>query len=350
MNNEQKPDIWRLQMQFDTNGLVEALNNDDPAMRRRAAAALRALGAEQALLPLRQRLQVEADPATRAALLAALETLEGDNDPTEVVLLPAEDARTEKLAALVTTFKDADVPLDARCQAAADMAALGRHEATEPLVLIFKDPSQHDALRLAAAEALLVLDAAPMEVALLGALRSAEWRTRRKGAAILGQMQQRWAVGPLRDALKDSNDVVRRTALAALRAINTPSAQEAIRNYRATGALKLRSKPQDDSSPEKNRTRLTGPGTMRDEDTHVLQRPPRGRAARPNEPLQWPQRDDPRRKMPTKPLDPNRTSTSEHPVVTSGTDPAADRAKPPAEADTPPADGGQPSEQNDSSR
>jgi HEAT repeat protein len=45
------PDIWRLQAQADIRGLIEAVKHASPDVRRRAVAALRALGARRAIPP-----------------------------------------------------------------------------------------------------------------------------------------------------------------------------------------------------------------------------------------------------------------------------------------------------------
>jgi HEAT repeat protein len=73
------------------------------------------------------------------------------------------------------------------------------------------------------------MDSAPVEVSLLGALRSDRWRVRRNAAAILGQLAASWAVKPLAALLTgDDNEVVRKTAHAALRRIDTAEARAAL--------------------------------------------------------------------------------------------------------------------------
>jgi HEAT repeat protein len=120
-------------------------------------------------------------------------------------------------------------------QAANRLADLKERRAVEPLVIAFNNAALPDAIRLTVAEALLRLESAPVEVALLGALRSDRWRVRRNAAAILGQLSASWAVVPLiRILTGDEHEVVRKTAYAALRRINTPDAQSALAAVRST--------------------------------------------------------------------------------------------------------------------
>lgn len=226
-----KPDIWRLQAQLNTQGLVEALSNHDAGIRRRAAAALRALGAVKAIPALRAVLQHEQEEETRAHILAALEALEQEqerqNNPaaTDTSEQPAVETELQRL---IRQLKS-DNP-DQVIEAATALGQLKNKEAVAPLVLLFNDHELSIKVRLVVAEALLHLESAPVEVALLGALRSPEWRIRRNGIAILGQLKADWAVEPLANALADPHDIVRRTAYAALKHINTPDALKALAN------------------------------------------------------------------------------------------------------------------------
>lgn len=226
-----KPDIWRLQAQLNTQGLVEALSNRDAGIRRRAAAALRALGAVKAIPALRAILQQEQEEETRAHILAALEALEQEqerqNNPaaTDTSEQPAVETELQRL---IRQLKS-DNP-DKVIEAASALGQMKNKEAVAPLVLLFNDHELSIKVRLVVAEALLNLESAPVEVALLGALRSPEWRIRRNGIAILGQLKADWAVEPLANALADPHDVVRRTAYAALKHINTPDALKALAN------------------------------------------------------------------------------------------------------------------------
>jgi len=122
---------------------------------------------------------------------------------------------------------------------------------------------------------LLKLESAPVEVALLGALRSSEWQVRRNSAAILGQLRAGWAVEPLAKAMFDGNEIVRKTAYAALKRINTPQAQRAIQLVRERYAQKAKqaaeAKPKEDG----------------------------------NTPIVWPHKKTDVHSMQTKPLDPD---------------------------------------------
>lgn len=223
-----RPDIWRLQAKSDTQGLISALSDDDATIRKRAAAALRALGSTEAIPHLRSLLAVERNPETREAIVSALAVLEPDHETAEIELM--DDDRDSLLNHLIATLSDSDP--EQVVSAARVLGEIKNKRAAEPLVVIFNDKSQPVHVRLAVAEALLALETAPVEVALLKALRSDKWRVRRNGAAILGQVRATWAVEPLATALRDENEVVRRTALAALKRLDTPEAKEVIDKLR----------------------------------------------------------------------------------------------------------------------
>lgn len=235
--SEFKPNIWRLQTQHDTKGLERALTNDDADIRKRAAAALRAIGATVALPTLKTVLETEQDPDTRAHILAALESLEVEHERDDHKDLDTFDDDiddkeetaifdTEVLRMVRQLESDDDDEIIAAAQKLGD---LKDKQAVEPLVIRFKDPKVAIRVRLAVAEALLELESALVEVALLGALRKPDWRVRRNAAAILGQLKADWAVEPLSRALNDKHERVRRTAFAALKYIGTPEALDAIK-------------------------------------------------------------------------------------------------------------------------
>ncbi len=225
-----KPDIWRLQAQFNTQGLVEALANDDAGIRRRAAAALRALGAYHAIPELEAALESESDPETRANMLAALATLHQERERKEQdeATLEVPGARLTEVDRLLQALQVTTDP-DTIIQLARKLGDLGAKQAVDTLVVLFNNAQLPIRVRLAVAEVLLKLESAPIEVALLGALSSPQWRVRRNSAAILGQLRAVWAVEPLAVALRDEHEMVRRTAYAALRNIGTPEALRAIR-------------------------------------------------------------------------------------------------------------------------
>jgi HEAT repeat protein len=207
-----RPNIWRLQAQFDTQGLIEALKNDDAGIRKRAAAALRTMGATEAIPTLQQLLKVEQNSDVRHAITAALDHL-----------LPEQ---SEKVPALIAQLQSSQP--EAVIYAARALGEIKDKTAVEALVLVFHNPQLPGRVRLAAAEALIKLESAPAVVTLLAALRSADWRIRRNAAAVLGQLRADWAIDSLVSSLGDENEVVGRTARAAIRRIGTPEALEAL--------------------------------------------------------------------------------------------------------------------------
>jgi HEAT repeat protein len=246
--NDFLPDIWQMQMRADVHGLSAALRHVDPLIRRRAAAALRALGSVNAADALRAQLDIERDPDTRTALVAALAALEGDSEPLldESDTLPM-DAHMPGLSDVDQWLEWVQTGTPAQiAEAAAHLADAQERRAVEPLVVAFNNAALPGHVRLSVAEALLRMDSAPVEVSLLGALRSDRWRVRRNAAAILGQLAASWAVKPLAALLTgDDNEVVRKTAHAALRRIDTADARAAL-NMPAAGP----SAPDEPSAPE----------------------------------------------------------------------------------------------------
>jgi HEAT repeat protein len=207
-----RPNIWRLQAQFDTQGLIEALKNDDAGIRKRAAAALRTMGATEAIPTLQQILKTEQDADARHAITAALDHL-----------LPEQ---SEKVPALIAQLQSSQP--EAVIYAARALGEIKDKTAVEALVLVFHNAQLSGRVRLAAAEALIKLESAPAVVTLLAALRSKDWRIRRNAAAVLGQLRADWAIDSLVSSLDDENETVSRTARAAIRRIGTPEALEAL--------------------------------------------------------------------------------------------------------------------------
>lgn len=233
MNDKFKPDIWRLQAQSDTQGLINALSSDDTGVRRRAAAALSALGAYDAIPALEKALATEADSTTRSHFQMVLVSLRQEQRHQNQA--KAEDSRlgesetapiSAEMQRLLDDLKSDDE--DTVVRTIQQLKDKGNKVAVEPLIVIFNDPDTPVRVRLAVAEALLQLESAPVEVALLGALRSESARVRRNAAAILGQLRAEWAVQPLIRALSDESHVVRRTAYAALKYIGTTEAINAL--------------------------------------------------------------------------------------------------------------------------
>ncbi|MGB1285102.1 MAG: HEAT repeat domain-containing protein [Aggregatilineales bacterium] len=225
MSKHKKPDIWRLQAQFDIGGLTRALEAGDAGIRKRAAAALRAMGAIDAVDALRAAFAIEQDTDVRASIASALEALteeRGVLEDFDVETTPEHEAYSGLLDELQS--KDTERII----AAAHKLGDMGDKMAVEPLVFIFNDTKMSIQVRLAVAEALLKLESAPVTVALLANLRHSEWNTRRKAAAILGQLRAEWAVEPLAKALGDPHTMVRRTSRAALKRIATPEARRAL--------------------------------------------------------------------------------------------------------------------------
>jgi hypothetical protein len=227
--NDYKPDIWRLQFQSNIDGLTAALTNDDPDIRKRAAAALRTLGAASAIPTLKTVIETESDPDARAHILAALDYLANEAEAAEKEP-SAEVLEQNRVSRLIAELNRQESP-ERIIEAARELGELDDKLAGEPLVMVFNNTKLPLKVRLTVAETLLKLECAPMEVSLLGALRNSDWHIRHKAAAVLGKMKADWAVPPLSKALYDEHKQVRRTAGAALRHINTPEAQAALRTY-----------------------------------------------------------------------------------------------------------------------
>jgi hypothetical protein len=242
VTDEYKPDIWQLQSQFNIQGLVRALGNEDKNIRKRAAAALRTMGAKEALAALRVAFTAEEDTNTRMIIATAIETLSVDNK--EVTDDKPQRIATSKLSgsSLVERLVErlhSDKP-EIIAKTAQQLGDLGDKTAVEPLILLFNDHTKTIQVRLSVAEALLKLEAAPVEVALLGNLRHADWHIRRNGAAILGQLRAEWAIQPLARALNDAHPIVRRTARAALKHIGTPESRKALAQGGTEGGVSRR--------------------------------------------------------------------------------------------------------------
>ncbi len=233
MTDDFQSELWRMHMGRDIRGLISMLKHENPIARRRAAAALRTLNATEAVKPLTKALESEPDAEARASIVAAIDALQEDDsdggldDPNFGDTPPSGDDESEgDLVRLMRLLKSDEATTV--IAAAQELGKLNDKLAVEPLIVLFNAPDTPINVRLAVADALLELNSAPVEVTLLGALRSPEWRTRRNGAAILGKLKAAWAVEPLTEALIDQNGAVRLTAHAALRHIGTPEALEAL--------------------------------------------------------------------------------------------------------------------------
>jgi hypothetical protein len=215
-----RPNIWQLQSRRDIQALTKALQYPDPEVRKRAAGALRALDAVQAVPALKTALRSETDAQVRTNLVTALHILDHRTDVNS--LIKGKDING--LIAALRSRRPENMIAAARA-----LGELGDRIAVEPLVILFQNTSRPPRVRLAAAEALLQLKSAPAVVTLLGALRRDSWQVRRNAAAVLGQIQASWAVEPLIEALDDPHPIVRRTAAAALRRVGTAEAVAALR-------------------------------------------------------------------------------------------------------------------------
>lgn len=232
-----RPDIWRLQANGDIQGLIRALEAEDSALRRRAVAALRTLGAIEAIPTLKRILDTEPDPETRSSILSALASLEMAvrGAPEETLssnVRPTPHAQAIEALALQLGSSE----LKQVVTAALKLAKLKDMRAVEALVVQFNNPAVPAKARLLIAEALLELDSAPGDVTVLGALRHAKASIRRSAAAVLGQMQADWAVDPLAIALRDEDETVREAAYTALQEIDTTDAIAALATYQRTQA------------------------------------------------------------------------------------------------------------------
>ena len=333
MSDDFRPDIWRLQAQFDTRGLEDALRSDDPGIRRRAAAALRALGAVDTIPALQAALEKESDPGTRSNILAALAILQQELERRQQARgeQPATREPISEHDRLVKQLRYGEP--DEAIAAANLLGESEDHEAVVPLVIVFNDPTTPIKVRLAVADALLKLESAPVEVALLGALRSDEPRIRRNAAAILGQLRAEWAIEPLAELLDDPTELISKTAQAALRFIGTPEAFEALRRYSERQAERERSREQDNlrasidestasynneirsamdqvDSPTQPIHKVSGQAAATDDMQNEAAEPEAESKPAADGPIAWPRRSREREEAdnpslaPTRPLDP----------------------------------------------
>jgi HEAT repeat protein len=295
--SDNKSDIWRLQAQFDIQGLIDALKQEDHGIRKRAAAALRAIGAKEAVPAIRVALINEQDPDVRAILASALDTLSDMNED----VLTAHIEPTERLQQInkLIEMVESDDP-EQIVDAAQQLGEIGDQIAVEPLVLVFNNMKSSMQVKLAVAEALLKLEGAPVEVVLLAALRHNDWHIRRNGAAILGQLKAEWSVEPLAKALRDPHSIVRRTARAALQRIDTPEALEILHRR-----PDMAQKPPSESYRPRATTssQETIPAAPRDGLLNRLQQQKQQRAEEAAQPAQAD--DIAKHLQPTKPLDPD---------------------------------------------
>ncbi|GAB4576172.1 MAG: hypothetical protein Kow0077_31300 [Anaerolineae bacterium] len=219
-----RPNIALLTEKGDIAGLVEALDDESPWIRKQAATALQQLNAQQAVPALEAALIGETNWQVVASISMALNRLRQVDRLAQLVAARDVPGLIDMLASPL----ESDV-----IRAAHALGQLGAWQAVLPLINLFTDTTNLDTVRFAAAEALLALNSAPAEVTLLAALRHEDWQIRRNAAAILGQLQATWAVPGLVAALDDVHPAVVQVAQAALQRINTPAAQVALTARRA---------------------------------------------------------------------------------------------------------------------
>lgn len=221
-NRTPLPNIWQLQSQKDVNGLVAALSHQDAGTRRGAAAGLRTLGAWHVVPALQAALAVELDWQAYAAISAAIQYLDRDIHVESMI----KNRDVKGLIKMLGSAKMDEIQM--ACEA---IAGIGDKQGIEPLMMVFRNPLNHHKVRLAAAEALLKLDAAPAVVTLLKALRREDWKIRQNAAAILGQLQATWAILPLITALEDPQAEVRHAVVDSLRRLGNREALDALAQY-----------------------------------------------------------------------------------------------------------------------
>lgn len=227
MSSDLKPDIWRLQARWTVRSLIKALKNEDSLIRKRAAASLLVLGALDAIPQIEEALKTETDDDVHLHLETAYLTLlrereeRENNPPDQTATRPIVAKIDPETQALIDKLRTGDAnQIIETARIAAQQKAL---PVVETLVILFNRRETPLKARLAVAEALLEMASAPVEVSLLGALRSDNWQVRRKGAIILGELSAEWAIEPLMRCLSDKNVTVRQAAYHALHKIDTPA-------------------------------------------------------------------------------------------------------------------------------
>jgi HEAT repeat protein len=224
-----RPNIWKLQAERDIDGLINALQYQDPDIRKRAAAALRLFGTTKAIFALERAFEEERNPYVREHISSALTYLRHEDLLDELV-------KNENVPGLIEMLNS---PRSSEVQKAIEaLGSIGDRTATEGLVIVFRNAMMADELRLAAAEALLKLESAPAVITLLAALRKDDWQVRRNAVTVLGQLKATWATTPLINMLSDAHAKVRKSAEYALTQINTSHARDALQKYRRENTLR----------------------------------------------------------------------------------------------------------------
>ena len=178
--------------------LIEALEADDPLIRRQAADALGRIGDPRAVEPLIATLK-DRDALIRGHAVQALGRIK---DPRAV---------TPLIAILNSREQESHV----RMNAAEALGAISDPRAVEPLILALLDDSW--GIRSRAALALGKLKDPRVVGSLIGALQDKEAAVRGSAAEALGIVGDARAVKPLTAALQDTDRDVRKKAAVALR-------------------------------------------------------------------------------------------------------------------------------------
>jgi HEAT repeat protein len=215
-------EIWRLQLNKNIPALIKLCSHPVASVRRRAVVSLRALNASSALPDLMKLLVRESEPDIRDVINTTINHLVNFEATGEV---PERYRRVVRLIGRLATNREEHI-----IPAIQELGDLGDLMAVEALMLVFGDRSYTHRTRLVAADALIKLKSAPMEVTLLTAIRNMEnTRLRRTAAAVMGQLNADWATGALIIALNDPEEIVRVTAKAALEAIGNDEAMAAVK-------------------------------------------------------------------------------------------------------------------------
>jgi hypothetical protein len=270
------PNIWQLQIKGDVDGLIASLRHSESSVRKGAVAALRTLGAWQAVPAIEAALAAETDWQVHAVMMTALQYL--DRDIHIETMIKSRDIKG--LSKMLNSPKVEDL-----LTACAALGQIGDRQGVEPLIMAFRNPMMPNKVKLAAAEALLQLESAPAVVTLLGALRRDNWQVRRNAAAVLGQLQAVWATEPLIKAMQDENIAVQKTAVAALQRFGTPEAVQAVKAYEEVQRRLAAQQSPQPATPSLTPTKPLSPtGALRPTKPDLGQLPATGPLNRPSQP------------------------------------------------------------------
>ena len=231
--------LGRIQNRGSVPALVRALADPAPAVRREAAFALGLVADTTAGPALMRRLDVETDPSTRAALVAALGDAGGrPAAPSLIRALNGKDLAVRRAAALAaarlrdSTVVDAlasasrDASPDVRWRVAYALGRIGDRTGASALRRLTDDKS--DIVRYHAARALGEVGDSTASTRLVALLQDSSWRVRTHAAQALGALRARRDARSLYAVLKDGHAHVRWQAAIALGQIQDPGAASAL--------------------------------------------------------------------------------------------------------------------------